>query len=630
MNTDTTALSNTQSPLAGDNQSNIVPNPQSENASEDQQDKYFEWNEARVHLQRLISDWDQENTDTAVRRKERKVEIDVKSLQNTNQLDEDETIVPIRVIDTNISRELVPFINYLKNSRRTAIFDCISDPEQDPDLLEQAFTKVSTYTAWELPHHKCVDGTAHHGWDSIEVVYDEKKPGCFALEQIGHDKLFFPRSAIDIQYSPFVCRAYDVTVLQLKQWVIAFGFEQSEVDLILASDKNSQKEKETKRIYKCFFKKEGIVYCSWFALQYGVKDWLKKPVKHYVGIDDPQTQQPKDLEYYPIFINIYKLNEEAPIVAAKGRGFLDCYKQEALSALWSAYINGMNRASNIYASPAQEDGTGASLKELEDVKLSGGRILSRPVNFWHPDYPDPQVLKTLQFASVQNDEENNQVNFAAMNREDSRKTAKEIGAAQQQQQLLNSVQLTLFSTFLRQIYNFVWLIVQSQALQNKIVFLPIKKQVPKMNPMIPGQPLIDPQTQQPMMDNIIVNDIDTISKQYSLRAAGDVDVVAKDETIQKMRQDWPVISVTALKDVFLADYVKLAYPEHSDRYQAALAQGNQMDQMKGLISRLSMYLDGELKDNPEGLKQLPQQQQAAIAQDMQMAASLSGQQPNQQ
>lgn len=601
--------------------------------SDNIQDKMFDYNSAIIYLKRLHNDWKEEIDLTEKRRLERKVEVDIESSRQKGDLDEDETICPVRVIDSNITREQPSYVNYLKNSRRIAIFEPLDDPSKDCDLLEQEFTKKCTYTAWEVPHYKCIDGSQAHGWDAIEVVYDSNKPGNFSLEQVGHDKLFFPRSAINIQACPRIVRAYDITITQLVPWVKQYGFNQEQVDLIMASRKDNQKEAETIRIYKGFYKYNGIVMVCWYSLTNGATNWLKAPENHYIGIDKHNQMggwEPEPLTEYPTFLLPYRLNEEQKIMDARGRCFLDGYHQEAMTALWSAYVNAMNRASGIYASPATDDGTGSALKEIEGVKLTHGRVFNKPIQFWSMPYPDPQVLKTLQFAETKNANENNQVNFAAQNREDSRKTAKEIGAAQQQQVLINSVQLTLFSTYIREVYSLVWKVVQSQALQNKIQFLLIQKQIPMTNPINPQMSMIG-QNGQPMMQTIWVNDTDTLSKRYTVRAAGDVDVIAKDEIINKMKSDWPVISQTVLKDAFLSDYVRLAYPERSQQYTQILQQGNQMQALQSLVARLSTILDGVLKDAPEVVNGLQQQEKADLAQTMQeahqMAAPMMGGQP---
>lgn len=612
-------------------QSNVAANPQEPPKQEDEQDKFFDFQGSKQYLQLLVNNWMSEVEDTDVRRKERKLQIETEDLRQRGELDEDETIVPKRVIDTNIQRELPPYLNYIKNSRRITIFTCDDEPSLNCDMLEQEMTRVASYEAWEAPHYKCVDGSAAHGWDFVEVVFDEGKPGHFALEHIGHDRLFFPKTTQDIQKCPRIIRAFDVTLLQLQDYIKRFGFDANQVNLIRDADKNGQKEAETKRIFKLLFKKEGIVYVGWFSLEHGVTDWLSKPIQLYMGIDTPPSETqpdwtPAPVRYYPIFLLPYKLNEEAKIVDYKGRCFYDGPTQEAQTAMWSAYVNGMTRASQLYGSPAQEDGSGSSLKELEDLKLKGGRLLSKPVQFWNPPYPDASVLKTLQFADTQNASENNQVNFAAINREDSRKTAKEISASQEQQQLLNSVQLTLFSTYIRQIYSFAWLIVQSQALQNKINFLRI--QIPKPNPINPQVgPVMDPQTGQPIM--IWVNDTKTLSHIFTVRAAGDVDVIQSTEIAQKMQQDWPIISQTILKDSFLIDYIKLRYPEKADRYAQQLQGQGQMDQLKGLVGSLTTMLDGLAKDSPDVINKLPAQQRADMASVMQQGHQVAGSDPSQ-
>jgi hypothetical protein len=197
-----------------------------------------------------------------------------------------------------------------------------------------------------------------------------------------------------------------------------------------------------------------------------------------------------------------------------------------------------------------------------------------------------------------------------------RKTAKEITAAQQQQSLLNSVQLTLFSTFIRGVYSFAWQIVQSQALQGKIKFLQIQQQQPVPNPMT-GQPMMDPTTGQPMMQPIWTNDIATIGQTYDIRAAGDVDVIQRQERIAQMKQDWPVISQTPLAIPFLAEMIKLEYPDVGEKWAAVLMQ--QQVNQTGLIQSLAGMLGGVLKDHPEIAQTLSPQDQQSVAMIMQQS-----------
>ncbi len=621
----------------------VVPQPtpnEQGNPTDVEQEKMFDFPQAKIHLKRLVDDWHTEVEDTEVRRKTRDVEIDVEGLRQKGDLDEDETIVPDRVIDTNITREQPPYINYLKNSRRLCIFDCLSNPEVTSTKIELEYTKGMTYTNWETPYFKTLDGAQTHGWAAVEVVFDQTKPLNVGIEYIEHDCLFFPRTIKDLQDSSRVIRCYDVTISRLKEWVREFGFNLTQVNKIIASRRDTQKEAETIRIYKLFFKKDKVIHVAWFNLTDGVDDWLKAPVKHFVGIknkdirqvisqmggmpQEVETWNDADLDMYPIFLLPYRESEKPKVVDKKGRVFLDEPKQEAQTAILSGFINGLTRASNVYASPSTEDGSGSSLKELNDVKLVGGRILNKPMTFWGPHYPDPMVLKAMQWMDTANAEETNQVSFATMNREDSRKTAKEIGAAQQKENLLNSVQLTLFSTFIRQIHSFAWLIVQSQALQNKIRFCLIKQQKPQINP-VTKQPMMDADG-QPVTTDIWINDVKTIAEVWDIRAAGDVDVIQKEETINKMKQDWPVVSGTALRDTFLADLIRLEYPDTGERYAQVLQQNGMMQQMQSLIARLGTVMNGMMEQHPDMMGTLSAQDKSDLSQLMTEAKQFTGQQ----
>jgi hypothetical protein len=621
-------------------------------------DKLMQFSQARIALKRLVDDWQTEVTKTQQRRDTRDVAVDVEALRRDGSIDEDETIIPVRIIDTNIQRELPPYINYLKNSRRLCTFNSLDVPNQDTQKIELDFTRGMTYLGWEIPHYKCLDGSMTHGWDAIEVVLDESKPLHVSHEHIGHDNLYFPRTNRDIQQAPRVIRAYDITIPQLKNFVNKFGFSQEQVNLIVEARKDTSKADQTVRCFKEFFKYQGSVWVAWFALEdsNGNGDWLKAPMPLSLGISEQVTemvttqvphplvpgmmvpsQQPvtkwkdKPVTQYPIFILYYRETEKPKITDHMGRVFFDESKQEAQTAILSGYVNGLTRASNVYASVGAEDGTGSSLKELNDVKLVGGRIFNKPLTFFHPDYPDPSVLKAMQWFDVANSQETNQPNFAASNRQDSRKTATEIDAANQQQQLLNSVQLALFSTHIRAIYSFSWLIVQSQALQNLIAFCRVAKQQPIANPALGGQPTVDPTTGQPVMQTIYVNDESIIKQSYDVRAAGDIDVVQRAEKLTQMKQDWPVIANTPLANRFLQDLVRLEYPDTGEEYAEIIGTGDQVMQVKQLAARLGMMMSGAIAQHPEMMQTLPPEQQQQLQQTLAMAKQVAAslQQPQQ-
>ena len=591
------------------------------------QDELLDYKKAKIHLQRLVKDWLNERQETLLRRAEREVNIDVEALRQKGKLDDDETLIPVRVIDTNIQREQPAYINYLKNSRRLVTFNSLENSQQDTQTLELEFTRGMTYMGWETPHFKTLDGAQTHGWDSVEVVLDYSKPLHVALESVGHDNLFFPRSSIDIQFAARVIRRYEVTLLQLDKFVATHGFAQEQIQKLKDARKDSQKAMETVEVYKHMCKKDGTVYVSWFCLENGVEDWLKAPVPLDLELVDPKTGAPKATTIYPYFILPYRESERPHIVDHKGRVYYDRNKQEAQTAILSGFVNGLTRAANIYASPKNEDGTGASLKELDGIALVGGRIFNKPIDFWSTPYPDPGVLRALQYFDVANSQETNQPTFAVNNREDSRKTATEMNIAQQQQQLLNSVQLTMFSKYVREVYTFCWLLVQSQALAGKISFLLTTVNEPVIGPL---GPVVDPMTGQPLTQPVTKNNTAIISQAYDIRAAGDVDVIQRQEKINQMMQDWPVISQTPLRDKFLQDLIRLKYPDVGEQYVTLLAQQPQMDAMKGIIGRLATIMQGAMQQNPEMMTSLPPEQQADVGNLVQQGIAMAQQQTPQQ
>jgi hypothetical protein len=205
-----------------------------------------------------------------------------------------------------------------------------------------------------------------------------------------------------------------------------------------------------------------------------------------------------------------------------------------------------------------------------------------------------------------------------MNREDSRKTAREVSLAEQQNNLLNSVQLMLFSTHVRLVYGLVWKVVQSQALQGNIRFLLINQPKPQINPAT-NQPMMNPQTGQPMTQDNWVNDIQTITQDYDVRAAGDVDVIQKNERVQQMKQDWPVVQNTALSTQFLCDMIRLSYPDKGEEYANVIMQGqaNEVQTLSGLVTGFTKVAESMVRNHPEIIKSLDPQNQLQLGQMIQ-------------
>lgn len=578
-----------------DSSPNIVANNPEVKLFAEGDNSFFNFLYAKGRVEALIRTWDNEVGATQYRRRVRNLSVNVLELRAKGKLKPDETIITTRLVDTNIKRGLPAKMAYLKQSRRLAIFKPLDDPNVDPARVENDFTRVSQYQGWEVDFQKVTDGGDAHGWDSLEVCFDSSKPGKFSFDHCGHENLFFPLdSKKTIQNSAFIVRSRRVTLANLRDFVIENGFDQQQCEILakdnsyddLSSKNNvvltAPAEDSTREIYKVFFRdNKGQVFVFWHGKN--CDNWLKAPAPLYLGIKhqemvdvpvqvpvvDPfsgiaigtRTEMTQELQwvntpinFYPVGLNFHEETEEQTIADHKGVIWKDEYKQEAMVALWSSYVNGSVRASNVHGCPRNPQG-GASPKQT-NIIIEHGKLWNEPMDFFTMPQPDPGMLKAAQALDIQNSNETGQLTYAANNREDSRKTATEIRSAEQDQSLMSGVSVTNFSVFLREVLNMAWMICKSQALQGKIKFC-----------LVPTQPdMLTGEMQY-------TNDVKYINHDYELFAAGDVDVVQRAEKMQEMMQDWAIISQTPLAQEFLIDFIKTKYPNDSQRYEAILRNG---------------------------------------------------------
>ena len=611
----------------------------------------MDYQKAKVRIDKLITSWNGIKDQAKSRRLERYINLDVKQLRASGEIDEDETFIPQRIIDSNILRDKADAMNFLNASKRLAYFRCIDDPTVDARQLETDVTKGLTYEDWYKTFDRHYDGAALHGWDSIEILFDASKPLHVSHEHIGHDKLFFSLEVENIQDSELVVREYQFTSMRLESFVTELGFEKTVVDTMLQKNQDAKRDDSKFVCYKVYFKLNKCVYIAWHTKESQVNNWLKAPEKLRCGILQPPAPVPPpsigsgmmlgntpnasimpepqfteaDVPLYPIFVWVYRDDEQEAITEHKGRGFLDLPQQEAVTALTTAYVNGSIRAANVYASPKEDNGENAH--KLEELTLENGTVVPTPIEFFNMPYPDPGMLQGLQFLDMANSKQTGKMAVAVSNRKDSRKTAEELSQASGEQQKLTSVNLATYSEYLRKILNFSWIIIQSQALAGTIQLC--TKEVIEPTLMVPGQAPLGQTTKR-------TNNVELISKTFDVRAAGDVDVIQAELTINAFMQDWPVMQgIPGLSLVFLEEFIRLRYPLYAEKFIAAMKAG---DVAKQLIQQLLIVLQGSLQPEeikaigPGGQKQLQDlvmNAQAYITQGGAAGAGADGQ-PQQQ
>lgn len=589
-------------------------------------DDLFNYDKAKPRMQKRITDWQKHQTQAISNRRTRNIDVSIASMRQKGELKPDETFLPQRLVDTNIKREMPAWLKFITGSRRLVTFMCPTQRTLDCQELEMEFKRGMSYSKWEIPHIKGIDGAQTQGVDYCEVVFDESKPLHVGIEHIGYENLLFNEATLDIQQDEFILRVYEWTPSYLRSCVAKYGFDAKEVQEILDTEIKEDLSKIV-LIYKKLFKFEGVVYVAW-ARKDGNK-WLKAPMPLNIGISEQVTtmmpqQQPiidpltgaavvdamtgqpamqtievpvtewvdSQIGLYPVFPIIYMETEERALLQHKGCVYRDKYKQEAQTVIATQFVNKLSRSNNVYSSAKTPDVSGGSMKQLA-TELVDGTILSQPVDFYSPPEPNPLALAALQYFAGVNAEEAGSITMQAQKKTD-RAPATAYIQAEAKEADLDSVQLVNLSTYIRDMYSFVWLIVQSQALQEKITFLAKEDGT---------------------------NDLERIGLKYEVRAAGDIDVVERGNKLRMMLQFWPIVAnIPALAQVFLKNMLALAFPEDTGVY------GNILDSIptdKTLIAQLWAMLQAMI--SPEELSALTPQQQLQLQQLSMMVQQSLGQ-----
>lgn len=563
-----------------------------------------EFDDTKQRINGLRSVWNLEEAETERRRQLRMMKVDLQKERDKGMIAKDDVYIPVRVIHDNITKEAPQFASYLTSSRNTVVFKPVrpvmdmTGSELSVERLEQGFTKLCRYPGWEIPHFRCVDGSQHHGWDYLEVTFDEEKPGHFAVEHVMHERLWFPEDTESLQDASLLVRVYH---LEKKQMYKMFPGPESkeQIDKIFYDrDTKTQVNQSLGILYKVYYRREdGIVYtcwlnaerCDWFVrepmpLYRGRKHITKDTFSGITISEDPIFET-----RYPIHLLPYMVTEDNRLIKSKGRAFLDEYVQEAASSLISSIVNAYHRAITPCAS-VEGDQLGSELKQL-DVKIEPGKIMSKKLSFWAPPYPDAAGLQMVNALLTQNKQEAGQTSFATLNRDQpgDRKTAKEITSSEQQQQMLSTVQVTLYSVFLKDVYTDCWLIASSRMEQGRLTECDI--------------------------------DPTYLQTKYNIYAAGDTEVIQRDETVNKLMMIWPIISQTPAAMKVLVDLLTLIFPSRATEYVKALTEG---DPTKQILAGLVQIITAISKAHPDVIPEQSYEQLGALLQAANQIVGSSG------
>jgi hypothetical protein len=369
------------------------------------------------------------------------------------------------------------------------------------------------------------------------------------------------------------------------------------------------KDKSLFKVYKMMFRVGGIVHVGWAAPDL-CSDWLRSPRPLYLGRrklkagmastlmntvlrKDKDTQKSEleqkavqtilagsvpesDKEYetqYPYFLSAYLISENDTIANLKGRVFLDQDVQEAVSSLVSSTLTKARRSAGLYFSKESSDPNDDLMQK--NVYFKQGMLINAKIKEMQLAPPDPAIFNAINLLVAANQNETSQVNFAVQNRKDSRKTAEEIKTANQQATTLSTVQVVLYSISLRKRFSYMASIIQTRVLSGLV----------KVNQGVLG----------------------LYTRRFTVKPAGDTDVIEKQQLINLMLQMWPTVSQTAIASQFLIDLLELMFPDRAAKYvqilqqammQQQSAQAQQTQQLLGFAKKVS---DGlvKLSEHPE-------------------------------
>lgn len=518
--------------------------------------KLYKYDEATATIGNLNSTWEPRIKEAEKRRKIRNHDVDVDALRNAKppNLLPHETYIPVRIADTNINREKANWIAYIVQSPRAGVFQCISGKSVVTQPLEAEFTTFARYEGYEAPFFRWCDGCLTHGLDYVETIFDPSKPGHFANVHIGFGRCRYAEDTEDLQKAPCLLVDCVYSAEELDAFVENREWSASAVKLVKDSQATREEAEGSFVITKFLFKDDGVVQIGYWHEK--ANDWLCAPKKLYLGkVNDDGT--PTEETEYPIEPLPYVVSENSRLVDCKGRVFLDMHVQEAATRGASAYINGLTLASRMIGSP--KNPTDSTTAKQTDTVIETGRVWDSPMEFYHVEPPPAECIRGVDWLINQNSNETSQVNYAAMNRTDSRKTATEISSANQQASMLNSEKVAVLGLAMRNVLRRCWEICRSQVLQGKIQSACREK----------------------------------YNEQYVILPAGDADVIRRQEKQLKMRQDWPVVAamsqqlgVPELATEFLVKIFRETYPEDGEGWANILKKGDQKTQMLMAVPQL--------------------------------------------
>ncbi len=516
----------------------------------------FEYSHEKKVFQTVNGDHAAEVTAVARRRWVRKNRISLKDARDKGQILSDEMIIPDRTVDSNIRIEKSPYTKYIEGSTTVLSFEDPSYPEQNLMPLAVWHSGISRVGSWKRPHFYAHDALLLHGAAYMEVVYDKDAPSHSAREYIRREDLIFPKGTRNFQACGRVYRRYETTKSNLDTLATKFQFDPAQLEHIKKIVKDTTTAIE---IFKAFMRgDDGVLNIAWFADEkFACTDYLKKPTPLQLGLFTVVNGAlvPEPVTQIPIFIFPYHVEEDEEILDVQGRAALDIHTQDCLQAMWSGTTNGVTRASRFYPT-RKPPAPGVDVPRSSDSPvLQHGTIYDGDIAIFQPSWPNSIAVMAAQSLSARKSQEIGATDFAAGNRQDTRKTATELQMAKEQADDLSGPNVSLYSMCMLEMEYLGWRIVKSGILVEHFNEVPPELRKFKYPASIPIEVILSPT--------------------LNVAMAADMQVVRRAQRQSRFLEHWPLVAETPYALPYLETFLQETFPEEFVLWKQAVGDTDQ-------------------------------------------------------
>ena len=552
-------------------------------------------------FERLITAFESgEKEKCRVRREFRRHHVNVAQERKNGTLLADETKIPDRTIESNIRRDKSPLIQLLTQPTTVLSFTDAMYPGRNFAPLANAYTDLNRVTGWQIEWFYLIDAIEMHGAGYLEVYFNDKSPIKTSVQYVRRDHLIFPAAARSLNACTELLRKYEYTKSQFQEFATQRNFDPAQTLKVTA---HYEAREELIVFYRALMRINNVYHVAYFLPNEGItSDWLFPPTPYDIGMREltpadplnpmlPQQYVAAKVTEAPIFVFPLDLEEDEEILKTQGRVSLDLHVQEAMTALLTSIINTAVRAAGLY--PTRTRGVDDPPTNQESFVFKHGYINEGDFTFGKLEWPSAVAVSIAQFLRTHAASQSGGIDWAAMNRADTAKTATELTLAQKESDSLRSMATTLFALCMLQVELLRFNIWRSQIAAGLV-------EAPACCITT------NPETGEPIPDAI-----NLFSPSLIPTLSADQQVIRRAEDTTRFMQYWPFVQGSPYQLPMLETMLQDAFPQYFPLWQQkAAAMMQQQDISQQAMALLQQAFD-QLKQLP--LQAVDEQQQQNVA-----------------